>query len=108
MSVLKTYKIVDGLLQLVHIHIVALAFLLRGLLLDLGRPRATGDPRCGHLSALSRVKGEGGLWRIACMKFWWRLLGARSARRASMHFTTDPTDPTSQYIFCTNSRKKTV
>jgi hypothetical protein len=47
------YQVGHGLLEFLHVDVIALPLLLRGLLLDLGGPRAAGDPRSNHFSALS-------------------------------------------------------
>lgn len=47
------YQLRNGLLQLLHIDVVALALGLRDLLSDLGRSRATRDSRGNHCSYAS-------------------------------------------------------
>jgi hypothetical protein len=49
----SAYQGSDGLVEFLHIHVIALPLLLRGLLLDLSRPRAAGDSRSDHFSAFS-------------------------------------------------------
>jgi hypothetical protein len=53
---LQLYQLLDGLLQLLHIYIVALPLLDILPLLGLGRSRATGESRCDHVSAISSLR----------------------------------------------------
>jgi hypothetical protein len=62
----------NGLLQLLNVHIVALPLLLILSLLDLGRPRATGDSRCDHFSALSsRARRIASREKFLVEHAWW-------------------------------------
>lgn len=52
----RSYQLLDGLLQLLHVHIVALPLLEILPLLGLERPRATSDARCDHGGAISSLR----------------------------------------------------
>jgi hypothetical protein len=47
------YQVGHSLLEFLHVDVIAFSLLLRGLLLDLGWPRATGYSWGNHFSALS-------------------------------------------------------
>jgi hypothetical protein len=49
----RSYKVIDGLFQLLDIDIVALPLCYVRLLLDLSRSLATGDYWCCHLKSSS-------------------------------------------------------
>jgi DnaJ family protein C protein 8 len=64
---MKSYKLRNGLVQLLHIHIVALPFLRRSLFLDLCRPRATRNSWSDHFKSASSLYAKSGEvnWAVA-------------------------------------------